>query len=269
MEEIELVKRHAQQRDQRVVPASHQEQGDHVDDGEDTRPVPEGGSGLDGLVEPRNAVDAEDDVGRKVADQEQELEPRGQGAEVDGGAHLDLAVVALPEHGGVERVALDEGQAAVGDGEVPLLLVVEAHDMADLLDELVVEAPDEQGGGDGAADDHEVVHQALVLGDDGGIRGQPSSSGLKPSSLTAAGGGPGLELGGHFRRVRERFGRGGNRKERTGCSRERQGEKESTFPSRVVPRVKESGRYASRRYVIENPPIHVAFVPGKQGRSSM
>lgn len=42
--------------------------------------------------------------------------------------------------------------------------------MANLLEEEGVEAPDEKGAGDGAADYEEVVREGLVRSDDGRIR---------------------------------------------------------------------------------------------------
>lgn len=158
----------------------------HVDDGKNARPVPEPRSSGSKLLLEGNPDKAKGDVGGKVTHEEDELEPRGQGPHVDGGAHLDLAVVPLAEDGRIQGVALYEGQLRVWEGKVPLLVVVEAHHGADLLDGLIVETPDDEDEADGADDDHEVVGEVLVLGDDGRVRrGMPAAV-------------SGLDMGGHF-----------------------------------------------------------------------
>ncbi len=104
----------------------------HVDNGEDTSSVSEADNGGAKLLGKGDANHAEDDVGGKVTQQEDELEASGQRADIDGGAQLELAVVPLPEHGRVQEVALEEGEPGAGHGEVALLLVVEADHGADL-----------------------------------------------------------------------------------------------------------------------------------------
>jgi hypothetical protein len=56
---------------------------------------------------------------------------------------LELAVVSLPGDGRVEGVSFYGCQPRVRDGEVPLLVVVEADHGTDVLGEVTIEAPGE------------------------------------------------------------------------------------------------------------------------------
>lgn len=107
VEEVERVERDAEKVDERVVPARHQEKRDHVDHGKITSPVPHKGGNL--LQRPRvvNRDYAKRDVGRQVAEEEDQLHPRGQRSDVEGRAELELAVVALAENRRILHILLE------------------------------------------------------------------------------------------------------------------------------------------------------------------
>ena len=97
MEQVECVEGDAENVDQRIVARGHEEEGDHVGHGENACAVAEGPAGLIKGLGPGNVDDREDGVEGEVRDEEDELQARGQCADVDGAAELELAVVALAE----------------------------------------------------------------------------------------------------------------------------------------------------------------------------
>lgn len=69
---------------ERIVPCGHDEEWNHVDDGEDARSISQfGGDGSVRLV-PLDSGEAEGDVGAEVCYEKEQLEPRGQDTHVDG-----------------------------------------------------------------------------------------------------------------------------------------------------------------------------------------
>lgn len=73
----------------------------HVDNSQDTRPVPQQPGNTGVVVGKGNVDDTKCDIGGEVGSEEEQLEACGQRPDVDGRAKLDLAVVSLPEDWGV------------------------------------------------------------------------------------------------------------------------------------------------------------------------
>ncbi|EEP82182.1 conserved hypothetical protein [Uncinocarpus reesii 1704] len=87
--------------DERVIAAGQQDEGDHVEHsqiaGAAAQLSDESGLVVDAVVEQAA-------VGQLAADvegQQQGVEARGQGADIDGGGQLELAVMSLAAEGGV------------------------------------------------------------------------------------------------------------------------------------------------------------------------
>jgi hypothetical protein len=162
MEEVERVEGHAEEADERVVPARHEEERDHVDHGKVSGPVPDE---LGNVVERPGEVDGHDakgHIGREVAEQEDELHAGGQRAGVDGRAELELAVVALAEDGRVLDIPLEPRVRLAGDREIPLRVVVEACDGPDIPDQDGRDPPDEQDDGNDAQHEEQIMREHLV-----------------------------------------------------------------------------------------------------------
>lgn len=162
VKKVESVERHAKEVDEWVVPAGHEEEWNHVDHREIAGPVPH--EGADHLERARevDGSDAECHIRREVADEEKELHPRGQCADVEGRAELELAVVALAEDRRVHDVLLEPRVVLGRLGEVPLGVVVQACDGPDIPNEERGDPPDEQGGPDDAQDEEKIVRKHLV-----------------------------------------------------------------------------------------------------------
>lgn len=99
VKEVERIERDTQKVDEGVIPASHEEQGDHVGDSEGSSTIDEhSGRRAHWLrkVDPHNT---ESDIGGEVAEEEDELKAGGESSNVDGRAELELAVVPLAENG--------------------------------------------------------------------------------------------------------------------------------------------------------------------------
>lgn len=107
VDQVVGVKGDAQKRDQRVVSTSEEEERDHVNDGQDACSVPDKTSNTLPLIAEINVDDAEGDVGRKIGDEEEQLETSRESSNVYGRAHLYLAVVSLSEDRGVEEMLLE------------------------------------------------------------------------------------------------------------------------------------------------------------------
>lgn len=73
----------------------------HVDNSQDTRPVPQQPGNTSVVVGKGNIDDAKCDIRGEVGGKEEQLEARGQRPDIDSGAELDLAVVSFPEDWGV------------------------------------------------------------------------------------------------------------------------------------------------------------------------
>lgn len=162
MEEVERVERHAQKRDQRVVTAREGEQGDHVDDGEIASAVADEGANLAERPRVVDGDDAKSDIGRKVAQEEGELQACRESAHVEGAAELELAIVTLAEDGSILDVALEPRIGMVWDGEVALCVVVETDHLPHLAHHDDCNAVDEHGRRDDTQHEEQVVRKHLV-----------------------------------------------------------------------------------------------------------
>lgn len=157
MHQVEGVEGDAQHLDERVVPAAEEEQGDHVDNGQDTAPVPELLQGRDGVSLEVDLDNAEGDVGGEVSEQEDELQPRGQRAYVNGGAEAEFTVVALAFDRCIEDVLFHPREGVGRLCEVALRLVVQASDVPDEPECPGGNPPHDEGEGYGGEHIVEVV----------------------------------------------------------------------------------------------------------------
>jgi hypothetical protein len=138
----------------------------HVDNGQDTRTVSELLANGGEVARPVNADDAEGDVGAKVEGQEDELQTGGQSTNVDGRRELDLLVVALATDGCVPDVLLEAGKRPRRHSKVSLGVVVEAGDVAHVLDRLGADSPTGHEHDQSSQDEINVMieHSIGVLG---------------------------------------------------------------------------------------------------------
>lgn len=107
MNEIVRVEGNAEQPDEGIVPPSQDEQRNHVDDGEDTRPVPHQSGNLGEWQRVVDGSDAKSDVGSEVGEEEGQLEACWQSTDINGRTELKFAVVSLAEYGRVQNVLLE------------------------------------------------------------------------------------------------------------------------------------------------------------------
>lgn len=162
MEEVEGVERDAKQVDERVVPAGHQEKRYHVDNGEVAGPVSHERRNL--LVRARvvDGHDAKGYIGGEVAEQKDELEARRQGADIEGRAELELAVVPLAEDGCVEHVPLEPRELLGRLRKESLRVVVQTRHGPDVPDQERREPPGSKRGRDDAENEEQVVREHPV-----------------------------------------------------------------------------------------------------------
>lgn len=99
VKEIERIKRDTQKVKEGVIPASHEEQGDHVGDSEGASTIDEHSGRRAHWLRKVDAHNTESYIGGEVAEEEDELKARGESSNVDGRAKLELAVVPLAENG--------------------------------------------------------------------------------------------------------------------------------------------------------------------------
>lgn len=162
VEEVESVKRHAEQRDERVISAGHQEERDHVDDGKITGPIPHQGRHARQGPGKVDGHDAKGHIGREVADQKDQLHSRGQRPDVDGRAELKLAVVALAENGRVLHVLLEPRVLVRDLGEIALLVVVDASHRPDVSNQQLRHPPGEKDDPDATQNQKQIVREHRV-----------------------------------------------------------------------------------------------------------
>lgn len=123
--QVHGVERDTSELDDGVVAAGQDEKRNHVDDSHDTRTAKKLASTC------REAAvvdlpDTETDVDSEVSNEEEALKAAGQGSNVEGSRHLELAVVTSVPKGCIKARLLEAGKQAVGDSEVSLGVVVEA-----------------------------------------------------------------------------------------------------------------------------------------------
>jgi hypothetical protein len=162
VEQVEGVERHAEEGDERVVPTRHEEKRDHVHHGEVAGAVPDKPGNRLQIPRVVDGHDAERHVGREVAEQKDELHPRGECADVEGRAELEFAVVPLAENGRVLHVPLEPRVPLGALGEIPLRVVVEARHCPDIPDQEHGESPGEKDDRNGAQNHEQVVREHLV-----------------------------------------------------------------------------------------------------------
>ena len=95
VEEVEGIERDAQPADERVVATGHEEQWDHVGDGEGSSAVDEHGRGSADWLGEIDTHNTESDIGGEVAGEEDELKAGRKSSNIDGRAELEFAVMPL------------------------------------------------------------------------------------------------------------------------------------------------------------------------------
>ncbi len=125
MDQVEVVERHIEHPNQRVVACSHQDQGDEVDDGKASSPVPQNTQHLSQWLVISYANDTERHIHANHAAKEDELKPCRKSTHIQGGRQPELLVMTLTEHRRVKNVLLGEGIHRIGQNEVLLHRIVE------------------------------------------------------------------------------------------------------------------------------------------------
>lgn len=135
----------------------------HVDRCQNTGTVPQNIRSLLVASCKRDIDDGEYNIGTEKCEQEEKLKPGRQRSNIDGLAQLNLSIVSLAKDWGIEHMAFQEGDVGRRDGEVSLAVVAETGYSADDSVDFLADFPDDDGHGNRAADDEEIVGQGLVL----------------------------------------------------------------------------------------------------------
>lgn len=171
MQQVPGIKRHAQQRNQRVIATGHQHQSHQIDRSHGPGPIahhPRYGM----LILPiRHRNHTNHHIHNHDAQNQKRMEATGQGPEIDGARQLQLLVVAVAEKGGVDDVVLEFGKGAVGGQEVALMGVGEGGETTQMGEEAMGELPAVDEGSEEAEDEDgdagEVVVEHFVEGPGG------------------------------------------------------------------------------------------------------
>ena len=137
MHQVESVKRNIEQQDQWVIPSSHEDKGDHVDDTQDTESISKMcqdilGSFLRGSLGPRNPVEGQGDVQGNDSGQKKTLEPGREDTNAPPTKEIDFFHVSSAEERSVEEILFYLPDPGDGFSEVHLSIIAQAGEQSDV-----------------------------------------------------------------------------------------------------------------------------------------
>ena len=132
--EIEIVERDPQDRDQRTVATNQKKKGHHVHDSKVPGAVPQIGQHRVRIPAPIDAEGTERHVHDQIAKQEKRLRTSRDGSDIESLGQTELAVVPLSKERCIDQQLFNQSERLVRHGEVALSLVSDASDGAGIAD---------------------------------------------------------------------------------------------------------------------------------------